>query len=195
MSGSLGPKRTTTRAPTATARCAMPESGPTRRPARARTAAVEARLSRPQRSRAPEALATVAATAQSSFAPTRTQGGGERGVAVCAPALARNRPARMQRDKALRETVGREREAFGGDRARPRQEGDGRNAERGGEDASELRVLGPLQVVGDGVRVKAETGGGDVEAHAERGLRPGGENGREAMELLRVEDGGIVAAA
>ena len=123
------------------------------------------------------------------------QGGGERGVAVRAPALARNRPARMQRDKALRETVGREREAFGGDRARPRQEGDGRNAERGGEDATELCVLWPLQIVGDRVRVEAETGGGDVEAHAERGTCPGGEDSREVVELLRVEDGGIVAAA
>ncbi len=101
----------------------------------------------------------------------------------------------MQRDEALREAVGRWREPVGGNRPRPRREFHGRDPQRGGEDSAELRVLRPLQVIRDGVRVEAEAGGSDAKSHAERSARPGGQNGRKVVELLRIEDGGIAATA
>ena len=51
----------------------------------------------------------------------------------------------MERDEARREAAGRGRKAVGRDRGLAGRELDGGDAERGGEDAAELRVLGALQ--------------------------------------------------
>ena len=73
----------------------------------------------------------------------------------------------MEGDETGGQLRGRGREAGGREDAEAGREFDGA-AEGGGDEAAEERVLGVLLVVGNGVRVEAETDGGGVEADAER---------------------------